>query len=133
MLAIHAHIRELKERDDFDVEANIDPVDPLLDMKAKLALYRIVQEALSNVRRHAGARRASVSIQVEGGTVVAQVEDPGTGFVPTVASEGDRGLGLIGMRERATMIGGALTIESELGSGTRVRVSIPVTTESNDG
>ncbi len=133
VLAIHAHIRNLRERAGFEVENELDAVDPFLDITAKLALYRIIQEALSNARRHAGAGRARVSLTREEGAVIAEVADPGAGFVPTGASEGNRGLGLVGMRERATMIGGRLTIDSAPGAGTRVRVTIPINMEITDG
>ncbi len=88
------------------------------------ALYRIVQEGLTNVVRHAQAARADVLLERRGDRVVAIVEDDGVGFDPEAALTNGR-LGLFGMRERAEMLGGTLTIESAPGAGTTVFVEIP--------
>jgi two-component system sensor histidine kinase UhpB len=125
-LAITAHVRSLREGAAFIVETDLGAVDPYLDVTAKLALYRIVQEALSNARRHAGAKRVRVRLVREGSMVVAEVMDDGRGFLSSRAVDGGGGLGLVGMRERAAMIGGRVTIESEPGRGTTVRVAVPV-------
>jgi excisionase family DNA binding protein len=89
------------------------------------ALYRIVQEALTNVARHAQAIRASVMFQRREHTVVVLVEDDGMGFDVEEAFRKGR-LGLLGMRERAAMLGGQLTIESEPGNGTTLIVEVPL-------
>src|SRR5690606_15665537 len=92
--------------------------------EAELALYRIMQEALSNVARHSGARSARVSVSVERDGVTAIISDDGRGFA--VAREMEHsGLGLFGMQERGAYVGGTVRIESEPGRGTRVRVTIP--------
>ena len=122
--ALQAHIRNLFE--DLDIRSSFDlgAIDQLLSKDAKLVLYRVVQEALSNVVRHSGASSVSVSIQVEDSSVVAVVEDDGCGFEdPDVASS--EGLGLVGMTERAASTGGIVRVESQPGQGTRVRLSIP--------
>jgi PAS domain S-box-containing protein len=126
-LAVAAHVRSLREGLGFEVDADLGVVDPFLDVTAKLALYRIVQEALSNSRRHSGTRRASVRLFVEDGMVVAEIADVGRGFLHSRAMESGGGLGLVGMRERATMVGGKLTIESAPGQGTQVRAMVPAT------
>src|SRR5690606_9353061 len=110
------------------VDAALEDVDPYLGTTAKLALYRIVQEALSNARRHAASGRATLRLAAADGYVVAEVEDRGRGFDPVAALERDRGIGLIGMRERATMVGGRVVVDSAPGRGTVVRVLIPITT-----
>jgi PAS domain S-box-containing protein len=125
-LAVTAHVRSLREGASLDVETELGVVDPYLDVTAKLAMYRIIQEALSNARRHAGASWVRVRLFRDGSTVVAEVADNGRGFLSSRAVEGGGGLGLVGMRERATMIGGRLTIDSEPGRGTVVRVAVPV-------
>ena len=86
-------------------------------------LLRVVQEALTNVRRHSGARRVEVKLWKEGGEVHAEVVDDGRGFDPEAVREG---VGLSGMRERIAALGGKLEVSSELGKGTRVAVSVPV-------
>ncbi len=123
--AIQAHLRDLRDGAGFEVEARFEPVDDLLEDDVKLALYRILQESLSNALRHSGAGRATLSVKVSGDHVVALVEDRGRGFSAARASAGGGGLGLIGMQERAVMLGGRVTVDSTPGQGTRVRVELP--------
>ena len=94
----------------------------------ELALFRIVQEALSNVKRHSGARSVRVRIEFGAGAVKAVVSDDGRGFeaprrLSDLASE--RSLGLAGMEERARMLGGRVSLESRSGAGTTITVEIP--------
>ncbi|MDZ7778884.1 MAG: PAS domain S-box protein [Gemmatimonadota bacterium] len=131
-LALRAHLRVLRERLAFEVDADLVEVGTRLDLTGKLALYRIIQEALSNARRHADAERVHLSLFVEEGAVVVEVTDDGRGFDPASPMERDRGLGLIGMKERTTMVGGRLHIESAPGHGTSVRVAVPFTTSEAD-
>lgn len=130
-LALQAHVRSVSEATDFSVQADLAVVDPFLDIMSKLALYRILQEALSNARRHAGTGQAWVRLFVEDGAVVGEVEDKGRGFAMVGPMDPDGGLGLIGMQERATMIGGRLTIDSVPGEGTLIRVAVPVLEEEH--
>lgn len=123
--AILAHVRGLREGAGFEVHAEVDSVNHLLDDDAKLALYRVVQEALSNVLRHAGTGKARVQVGVSDGMVHAVVEDDGSGFSLAETGKGGGGLGLTGMRERAMMIGGQVDIESIPGRGTVVRLTVP--------
>ena len=125
-LAVRAHARTLLESGVFRVETDLGPVDEHLDATAKLAVYRIIQEAISNARRHSGADRAMVRLGLDDGHVVAEIRDDGTGFALGSSMEGSQGLGLVGMEERATMIGGRITVDSTRGGGTRVRVEVPV-------
>jgi PAS domain S-box-containing protein len=85
-------------------------------------LLRIIQEALTNARRHSGAKRVLVNLKLEGGDLVAEVSDDGRGFGSETAS----GVGFSSMRERAEAIGGTVEIVSELGQGTRVHLRVPV-------
>ncbi|MEX0837333.1 MAG: PAS domain-containing sensor histidine kinase [Gemmatimonadota bacterium] len=130
-LAVTAHVRTLRERLGFDVDAKLDDVEAGLDITGKLSLYRIIQEALSNARRHADAPSTRLRLYESDGFAVAEVEDDGRGFDPAYSMELDRGLGLVGMRERASMVGGRLAIESVPGEGTVVRASIPLRTEES--
>jgi len=102
---------------------------PRLPASLETALYRIAQEALTNVARHAAARSASLVLESRRGSVTLIVEDDGRGF--DVASSmrearDDRCLGLFGMRERATLLGGSLIVESTPGGGTTVFVELPL-------
>jgi signal transduction histidine kinase len=100
-------------------------VDQLLDEDGKLVLYRVVQEALSNVVRHSGAGMVSVAVHAEGSEVVVLVEDDGEGFDSSSSVGDGAGLGLLGMNERAVSAGGSVRVESSPGGGTRVRLRIP--------
>jgi len=88
----------------------------------EITLYRIVQEALTNVVKHANARRVRISVVASASTVSIEVGDDGVGFASDVARAG---FGLAGMRERAFLAGGTVTIESAV-SGTVVRAELPV-------
>jgi len=125
--ALESLVSSLRRAHSIDIEMTADRPRDRLEADAELALYRIVQEALSNAVRHSGASRVVVSLQTEDGMVRAEVEDDGRGFVVDRAygNEG-QGLGMIGMRERARNAGGSLEIESAPAAGTRVRVELPL-------
>ncbi|MBN1450832.1 MAG: sensor histidine kinase [Anaerolineales bacterium] len=92
-------------------------------------LFRIVQEAVSNIVRHAGARSVTIILQLNGGSVNLHVEDDGRGFDPSHASRDAvelQKLGLLGIRERAELLGGEVQVESAPERGTRLQVSIPL-------
>ena len=108
---------------------------PRLPPTVETALYRIGQESLTNVARHAGARSVSLILERREGVVTLILEDDGRGFdvAGRLAGTGDsRSLGIFGMRERATLLGGTLTIESTPGAGTTVFVEIPLQMERTD-
>lgn len=89
------------------------------------AAYRIAQEALTNVARHAKANRAEVSLEMQHNSLVLLVSDDGKGFSPEAFADGEA-LGLAGMRERAALVGGALGVDSQPGQGTLVRFVVPL-------
>jgi len=124
-LALLAHARGLREGAGFEVEVSVGPVEHVLGLDTKLALYRIIQESLSNALRHSGAGGARVVVEVEEGVVTAEVEDDGRGFNPAHMSDKGAGLGLVGMQERALMMGGRVTVDSTPGQGTRIRIEVP--------
>ncbi len=94
-----------------------------LPSEVETAIYRIVQESLTNVVKHARARRVSVLLARSDGKIKAVIEDDGKGFDP---SETGAGIGLVGMRERIALLDGTLTVESSEASGTTVAVEVPV-------
>jgi signal transduction histidine kinase len=98
--------------------------DERLPAEVETALYRIVQESLTNVVKHARARRVSILLARKNGAVKAVVEDDGRGFDP--AEETDHGFGLVGMRERLALLGGRLEVESAHDAGTTIAAEVPV-------
>jgi PAS domain S-box-containing protein len=95
-------------------------LDDRLPSEAETTLYRIAQEALTNVARHSRATRVDVILERRGDQVVLIVEDNGVGFDPARTTSQRRGFGLLGMRERAALVGGTLQTESQPGKGTTV-------------
>jgi signal transduction histidine kinase len=105
-----------------DVEANLN--EARLPAEVETALYRIVQEALTNVAKHAGASRVSIVLTRRNGSISALIEDDGKGFGATGGR--DDGLGLVGMKERVGLLGGRLAIESTEGTGTTIVAEVPL-------
>ncbi len=100
---------------------------PRLTAPEELAAYRVIQEALSNVRKHARASEVEIRLGMRGGNLRATVKDNGIGFdMDDIRRTEDRHLGLAGMEERARMLGGRLTIHSTPGTGTLITLLIPV-------
>jgi signal transduction histidine kinase len=87
------------------------------------AVYRLVQEGLNNISKHSKARNAELSVRAREGAIAIEVADDGVGFEPSRAREG---FGLVGMRERAALLGGTLEVNSTKGSGTRLRAELPL-------
>jgi signal transduction histidine kinase len=104
-----------------------------LPSEMEIVLYRIFQEALANVIRHAKATHVDISLQVKECTVILKVSDDGVGFQindePWLTDKGQRGIGLLGMRERVDGLGGTLEISSALGRGTNIHVCLPLIQE----
>ncbi len=89
------------------------------------AVFRIVQEGLTNVARHAGVSEAEVRIVVTRNKVRIQIDDRGRGFAPELIYSSGAASGIVGMQERATLVGGQLSVKSVPGLGTRLAVEIP--------
>lgn len=104
---------------DLEVESGV-PSSPLGEIG--MELLRVIQEALTNARRHSEASNVLVTLKMDGDYLIAEVSDDGRGFGPETAS----GVGLSSMRERAAVIGGKLDVMSETGQGTRVRLRVPL-------
>jgi signal transduction histidine kinase len=104
-----------------------------LPPRVELVLYRIAQEALTNVAKHANAGRADVWLVREPGAVSLTVRDDGRGFDPARISAAGRGMGLFSMRERAELVGGTLTLTSSPNGGTSIAVRIPLGRADDEG
>lgn len=115
-------------------KAGIQPIvqasglDSRLPQRVEVALYRLVQEAVTNVIKHSYARQCTVSLTWSDGTVYTAVEDDGRGFDPEkIDRAGEEHLGIVGMQERVRSLGGQFAIDSRPGGGTRVHIRIPLT------
>jgi PAS domain S-box-containing protein len=130
--ALGSHIARWSEHVDVRTELHVDGIEAnLLTDEHKTALYRIVQEALNNVAKHARARNVVVLLQRRADDVWLTVEDDGAGFdTEQVLPARDRRLGVVGMRERASLLGGTLDVESKPGQGTTVVARIPAVASS---
>jgi signal transduction histidine kinase len=127
-LAINTYVEQFIRLSDIPVVVNIQPKVQELSLPAdtELQLLRIIQEGLSNIRKHANASRVWLNLQVKDGLLDLQLRDDGQGFDPDSISKNDRldHYGLDSMRERAAAIGATLVLDSEIGSGTEILVQL---------
>jgi signal transduction histidine kinase len=122
--AIRAECLSLGQRDGIAVRFLARDVPPGLSPELALCIYRVTQEALRNVARHAKARQASVRLFATDRRLVLRVRDRGIGF--DGAARGKLGLGVESMRERARLVRARLTVRSRPGEGTKVTLRIPL-------
>jgi len=126
--ALNSYAAQYTRLSDIPVKVNIQPQirDLSLPTDTELQLLRIIQEGLSNIRKHANASRIWISLQVEGDILQLQIRDDGQGFDPSAEPIGGRPdhYGLDSMRERAEAIGASFVLESQVGSGTRILVQL---------
>ncbi len=118
--AVRSECRSISQLEEMEVELIADPIDGLADEKA-LCCYRVVQEALRNVAKHAQSKQATVRIWQNGGDACVSVQDQGQGFDFESAGQSG-GIGLTSMRERVNLCDGQLSIKSAIGQGTNVEV-----------
>jgi signal transduction histidine kinase len=120
--------RTLEERTGLKVELALDGLNDRLDPDLETLVFRLIQEALTNVLRHAGAGRAQVAVRRAGGALELRVADAGRGFDPraVLAGGGTAGSGLRGMRDRLELFGGRLELASAPGQGTLVSAVVPL-------
>ncbi|MEE8354134.1 MAG: HAMP domain-containing protein [Dehalococcoidales bacterium] len=134
--SIRRLLRDLEERSEIRGRHKVVGEERRLPPDVELGMFRIAQEALRNVERHAEATRASVTVTFGKDDVKLEVRDNGTGFVADRASgESRRGthLGLVSMQERAELLGGTLEVQSGPHSGTRVTASLPIPADDAAG
>jgi PAS domain S-box-containing protein len=137
--AVTRYVEDFAQRHGIVVDVRIDELDlDRLSLLVQTTVYRVLQEALTNVARHADARCASVRLARERMTIELRVQDDGSGIKRQRArgrpgSNNGRGLGLEGMRERVALLGGSVRFASAPGGGTTITARIPVQTESLAG
>ena len=117
--AIHAMLKKVS--DVVEIESEIDSIDNIFNESEEISVYRIIQESLNNVIKHANASNAMVKIKRMENQVLITIEDNGKGFDTTNASNG---LGLVGLKERAQLLNAELLMESKIGKGTTIHVAI---------
>lgn len=127
--ALRGQVALLSRNSPLEIRLEVAPIDERLPAAVELACFRIAQEALTNVARHAGATRVEVEVELEDDDgreqLLLRVSDDGRGF------DADRpaGLGLVTMRERATQLGGSVSIAARPGGGTQVRAVLPMSAD----
>jgi PAS domain S-box-containing protein len=117
------YLEPIRSRRGLNMMLNV-PDNLTLDSDVKLTLYRIVQEALNNIDKHAQASQVTVSVQQEGGKLMLTIVDDGRGFNTAAVATTSLGLGI--MRERVEALNGSLTLDSAISQGTTIRVTIPI-------
>jgi len=122
--AIRRHLASLENREGLTVEFQMEG-EGQLPQEQRAGLLPIVQEALSNVSKHAQTDRAVVALNMMDGKVTLSIEDRGVGFDPSLTEPREGHLGLASIRERTEILGGTLKIESSPGEGTRVIIEVP--------
>jgi PAS domain S-box-containing protein len=123
--ALEWQAREFEQRSGVECDINSEPDDIILAPAISTALFRIFQETLTNIARHAGASSVDVLLKMDPGKVAMTVIDDGMGITSEQASDA-RSLGIVGMRERMYSLGGTFEISGRAGLGTTVHVTVPV-------
>ena len=126
--ALEWQAREVSKRTGMVVDFVEENVSDELPEDHKTCVYRIVQEALNNCSKHAHAKSVRVAVRQDPTHLRVSIEDDGTGFDPRRV----RGLGLVGMNERVTQLGGVLRVDSDLVRGTRLQIDLPLPVEAPD-
>lgn len=127
--ALSLYFREIERHSGLDIEFYMVGFDQRLHVDMETVLYRFSQEALTNTLKHSGAERFLLSIIKSYPKIIFQAEDDGTGFDTQVVGRDKQSLGLLGMRERVSLLGGKFRLKSRPGEGTRIRIEIPVIKE----
>jgi signal transduction histidine kinase len=122
--AIRSECLSFSEQYGMPVEFMSDNISKDIPEDVALCLYRIAQESLRNIGKHAGMARVSVRLRAQPGELVLAIDDAGDGFDPD-SIKGKRGLGLVSMEERLRIVGGMLSVRSQQGNGTHVEAKVP--------
>jgi signal transduction histidine kinase len=126
--ALSWHIKEFTARANVQVNFQHHDLQGRFPEEVEIAAYRIVQEALTNIARHAQVHEATVTLWADQSGLGIEISDQGAGFEQTATLANASGVGLAGMRERVASLGGSLTITSAPGTGTSVMVELPLAT-----
>lgn len=127
--SIQFELQRLERTNLYKTSFNFTDVRNLMDHQTEIIVFRIVQEMLNNIVKHARASELEVNLSHENGTVALSIHDNGIGFDPAVLfedKEQHKGLGLRNIKKRAALIGGTFNIDSRKNDGTTIRITIPV-------
>jgi signal transduction histidine kinase len=130
-VALKAYCADFAKQNGIDTRFTERNLPRAIPPRLGLTIYRVVQEALRNVAKHSGARKAAVSVAGKNGGITLSVKDPGRGFDPARSKK--RGLGLISMEERVRQAEGTFTVKSAPGEGVRIDVRIPLAPRNRSG
>jgi PAS domain S-box-containing protein len=122
-------LNEFKKHSKTDVSMDLANIDDLFDQDEQILIYRIFQEALNNIRKHAQANHVEVAIKKEDDQILLRIEDDGNGFdleEATSRPATERGMGLSALNERVHMLGGTIAFSTHKGNGTRISMAIPI-------
>ncbi|MFO7446385.1 MAG: two-component regulator propeller domain-containing protein [Ignavibacteriaceae bacterium] len=122
--AIETMIENVEESSGIEFNFSSDNIDKLFDEKTEVSIYRIVQESINNIIKHSGAKKVEIKISNSADETILSVKDDGKGFDREKESI-KRGFGLAGIKERASILGGKLILNSELNKGTELKVIFP--------
>jgi signal transduction histidine kinase len=132
--ALSSFLTDVEDENGLDVELEVGGTEARLTPEVELGAFRIVQEAVSNTVRHAGASKLLVTVGFQTDELALSVCDDGRGFAPEgVGEQGSGRLGLLGMHERTRLLGGHLQVRSALGQGTVVEATVPLSTPRPNG
>jgi len=123
------HVAELSKRSGLSITLNMPAGNLVRNEDVVIALYRIVQEALTNIVRHAQAEHAQISLLKDGEDLVLQIDDDGCGLKP---GPNPGGIGMLSMRERATELGGQFTVKGSDSRGCHLEVRLPMSALRDD-
>lgn len=122
-LAVRSLAELAAQRENFELEVDISPILANLSPQTEQTIYRVVQESLENICRHANSQHVSLALKREGSLITTVIEDNGSGF-NLLDIDQEKKLGLRGMRERVEMLGGTLDVQSAVGKGTTIRLTM---------
>ncbi|MGB6291259.1 MAG: histidine kinase, partial [Desulfobulbales bacterium] len=127
--ALKLYFKEIRDHSNLDIHFNMIGFDKRMDKDLETALYRFSQEALTNTLKHSGAEIFNCKIIKSYPNLIFTAEDDGIGFDGKIENQDKRSLGLIGMRERTLLLGGAFQLKGRPGEGVRIRIEIPLPEE----
>ena len=124
--ALDLYLKEIRRHSDLEIEFQTIGFDRRLDPDIETVLYRFSQETLTNALKYSGAEKFNLSIIKSYPRIIFLAEDDGVGFDAEIIGKDKRSLGLLGMRERASLLKGTFQLRSTPGDGTRIRIEIPL-------